>query len=108
MSPRTVTLDVREDIRNGREPFAKIMQTVAGLKDNEQLLLIAPFEPAPLYAVLGAARILPPVQAHARTETSRCCLPAAQPTPPSRKPPLHRSQAAAGFEAPFMHRHPRH
>ena len=53
MSNRTVTLDVREDIRNGREPFAKIMQTVAALKDSEQLLLIAPFEPAPLFAVLA-------------------------------------------------------
>ena len=53
MKPRTVTLDVREDIRNGREPFGKIMQTVAALKDDEQLLLIAPFEPAPLFAVLG-------------------------------------------------------
>jgi uncharacterized protein (DUF2249 family) len=53
MIKRTVTLDVREDIRNGREPFGKIMQTVAGLKDDEQLRLIAPFEPAPLYAVLA-------------------------------------------------------
>jgi uncharacterized protein (DUF2249 family) len=53
MNPRTVTLDVREDIRNGREPFAKIMQTVADLKGNERLRLIAPFEPAPLYAVLA-------------------------------------------------------
>jgi len=53
MSQSTVTLDVREDIRNGREPFGKIMQTVAALKDGEQLLLIAPFEPAPLFAVLA-------------------------------------------------------
>jgi len=53
MSQTTVKLDVREEIRNGREPFGKIMQTVAGLKDNEQLRLIAPFEPAPLYAVLA-------------------------------------------------------
>jgi uncharacterized protein (DUF2249 family) len=53
MSQTTIRLDVREDIRNGREPFGKIMQTVAGLKDREQLLLIAPFEPAPLYAVLA-------------------------------------------------------
>jgi uncharacterized protein (DUF2249 family) len=44
---------VREDIRNGREPFSRIMSTVAALKPNEKLLLIAPFEPAPLYAVLG-------------------------------------------------------
>ncbi len=53
MSQSTVTLDVREDIRNGREPFGRIMQTVAALKPHEQLLLIAPFEPAPLYAVLA-------------------------------------------------------
>jgi uncharacterized protein (DUF2249 family) len=53
MTKTTVKLDVREDIRNGREPFGKIMQTVARLKDNEQLLLVAPFEPAPLYAMLA-------------------------------------------------------
>jgi uncharacterized protein (DUF2249 family) len=53
MSNRTVTLDVREDIRKGREPFGKIMQMVAALKGDEQLRLIAPFEPAPLYAVLA-------------------------------------------------------
>lgn len=53
MRQRIVTLDVREDIRNGREPFAKIMQAVARLKDDEKLLLIAPFEPAPLFAVLA-------------------------------------------------------
>ena len=53
MSKRTITLDVREDIRKGREPFGKIMQMVAGLKGDEQLRLIAPFEPAPLYAVLA-------------------------------------------------------
>ena len=49
---QTVTVDVREDIRNGREPFSKIMQAAAGLKTNEELLLIAPFEPAPLFGVM--------------------------------------------------------
>ncbi len=53
MSQQTVTLDVRDDIRNGREPFGKIMQMVNALKDDDQLRLIAPFEPAPLYAVLA-------------------------------------------------------
>ncbi|HEX5218511.1 MAG TPA: DUF2249 domain-containing protein [Verrucomicrobiae bacterium] len=47
------TVDVREDIRNGREPFSKIMNAVSTLKQDEQFRLIAPFEPAPLYAVLG-------------------------------------------------------
>ncbi|HVM47247.1 MAG TPA: DUF2249 domain-containing protein [Candidatus Acidoferrum sp.] len=53
MSRKLVTLDVREDLRCGREPFGKIMQTVAALKDNEDLLLIAPFQPTPLLGVLA-------------------------------------------------------
>jgi len=53
MRQKTVTLDVREEIRNGREPFSLIMQAVARLGSDEQLRLIAPFEPAPLFAVLA-------------------------------------------------------
>jgi uncharacterized protein (DUF2249 family) len=48
----TVTVDVRDDIRSGGEPFSKIMNAAAGLRANEQLLLIAPFEPVPLFRVL--------------------------------------------------------
>lgn len=48
-----VTLDVREDLRHGREPFSKIMLAVDGLRKNERLRLIAPFEPAPLFEVLA-------------------------------------------------------
>jgi uncharacterized protein (DUF2249 family) len=53
MSQKIVTLDVREDIRQGREPFGRIMQTVSKLKADEDLLLIAPFEPVPLFQVLS-------------------------------------------------------
>jgi uncharacterized protein (DUF2249 family) len=53
MNSQTITLDVREDIRNGREPFSKIMGAVAGLRPDDRLLLVAPFEPAPLFAVLA-------------------------------------------------------
>jgi uncharacterized protein (DUF2249 family) len=49
---KTITIDVRNDIRNGREPFSRIMGAATLLKDNEQLLVLAPFEPAPLFAVL--------------------------------------------------------
>ncbi len=45
-------LDVREDLRQGREPFQKIMQTVATLAPGEPFELVAPFEPLPLYQVL--------------------------------------------------------
>jgi uncharacterized protein (DUF2249 family) len=54
MSNKLVTVDVREDLRQGREPFSRIMQAVAELKASQDLLLIAPFEPAPLYGVLAA------------------------------------------------------
>ena len=50
---RHVHLDVREDIASGREPFARIMVTVRSLRAGEVLVLRAPFEPLPLYDVLG-------------------------------------------------------
>ena len=52
MNPQLLELDVREDIRQGREPFSKIMGAVAGLQTGDQLLLIAPFEPVPLFGLL--------------------------------------------------------
>jgi uncharacterized protein (DUF2249 family) len=52
MNPTPLRLDVREDIRNGREPFAKIMNAVAGLGAAEQLLLVTPFEPVPMVHML--------------------------------------------------------
>lgn len=52
MSSEIVTVDVRDDIRNGHEPFGKIMKAVARLRPDEKLLLVASFEPIPLTAVL--------------------------------------------------------
>ena len=51
---RPVDLDVRDDIRAGREPFKRIVATVEALATDDVLVLRAPFEPVPLYAVLGA------------------------------------------------------
>ncbi len=53
MRERIVTLDVREDIRLGGEPFSKIMQAIERLRGPEALLLIAPFEPTPLIEILA-------------------------------------------------------
>lgn len=50
---RQVHLDVREDIRRGQEPFARIMAAVKGLAGDQALVLRVPFEPIPLYDVLG-------------------------------------------------------
>ncbi|HZQ46715.1 MAG TPA: DUF2249 domain-containing protein [Verrucomicrobiae bacterium] len=78
---KTVTLDVREDIRCGREPFSKIMTTVATLQADQQLLLIAPFEPVPLFRVLekqGFRHAAHPAQSGA-WEVLFTRLPAGQP-----------------------------
>jgi len=50
---RRVHLDLREDIRRGQEPFGRIMAAVKGLGPDQALVLRAPFEPIPLYDVLG-------------------------------------------------------
>ena len=50
---RRILVDVRDDIRRGEEPFARIMKAVKALGADEVLLLRAPFEPIPLYSVLG-------------------------------------------------------
>ncbi|MBI2949424.1 MAG: DUF2249 domain-containing protein [Verrucomicrobia bacterium] len=53
MSKRVVTLNVREDIRKGKEPLAEIMGTAGALRPDEALQLIAPFEPFPLFSILA-------------------------------------------------------
>jgi uncharacterized protein (DUF2249 family) len=46
-------VDVRDDLRNGREPFQRIMAAVREVPSGGVLRLRAIFEPAPLYAVLA-------------------------------------------------------
>ncbi|HET6655881.1 MAG TPA: DUF2249 domain-containing protein [Gammaproteobacteria bacterium] len=48
-----LTLDVREELRNGGEPLPRIMATLRDLKPDQPLRLLATFEPLPLYAVLA-------------------------------------------------------
>lgn len=52
-SMKIVEVDVREDLRSGREPFSRIMAAVGALRPGEMLLLRAIFEPVPLFAALG-------------------------------------------------------
>ena len=49
-----VTLDVRDEIARGHEPFGKIMNAVGELRDGQRLKLIAPFQPVPLFGILAA------------------------------------------------------
>ena len=53
MQPTIITVDVRETIRSGQEPFPRIMEAVGRLRDGEQLRILAPFEPRPLIGVLA-------------------------------------------------------
>jgi uncharacterized protein (DUF2249 family) len=48
-----VLVDVREDIRRGAEPLARILAAVEALGADQVMVLRAPFEPVPLYRVLA-------------------------------------------------------
>jgi uncharacterized protein (DUF2249 family) len=50
---QAVEVDVREDIRRGEEPFARIVAAAKTLGAADALVVRAPFEPVPLYDVLG-------------------------------------------------------
>jgi len=52
MGAEPLVVDVREDLKQGREPFGKIMEAVASLTEGQSLLLYATFEPVPLFRVL--------------------------------------------------------
>lgn len=51
---RIVDVDVREDLRTGQEPFARIMDARRTLPEDGVLRLRAIFEPYPLYRVMAA------------------------------------------------------
>ena len=47
-------LDVRPDLASGGEPFVRIMEAAVTIQRGKTLVIIAPFEPVPLYEVLGS------------------------------------------------------
>jgi len=49
-----VDLDVRPILRDGGEPFGKIMSTLQEVSEGHVLRLRATFKPTPLFGVLGA------------------------------------------------------
>jgi uncharacterized protein (DUF2249 family) len=50
----TTALDVRPILATGEEPLELILETAVGISEGDVLEITAPFEPVPLYAVLGA------------------------------------------------------
>lgn len=67
---RVVDLDVRDDLRSGREPFSRIMSTVAALGGDDVLHLRAIFEPVPLFAVLAKRGFAHESKSHAPNDWS--------------------------------------
>jgi uncharacterized protein (DUF2249 family) len=51
--PSLSTLDVREILRAGEEPFSKIMEAVNALSPGQGLRLLATFKPVPLFGVMA-------------------------------------------------------
>lgn len=49
----TTVLDVRPELAAGGEPFVQIMEAAAQIPAGGALVLVAPFEPVPLYGALG-------------------------------------------------------
>jgi uncharacterized protein (DUF2249 family) len=45
-------LDVREQLKRGGRPMQRILEAVRGLPRDEDLVLLATFEPVPLYAMM--------------------------------------------------------
>lgn len=65
-----VLLDVRPDLRAGKEPFPRIMAAVAALPSGSTLHLRAPFQPVPLFDVLGRRGFRYDVVSHADDDWS--------------------------------------
>ncbi len=49
-----ITLDVRDDIRQGREPLRRIIEAAEALEAGQGLEVVNLFEPVPLYGVMEA------------------------------------------------------
>lgn len=65
-----VEVDVREDLRSGREPFSKIMGAVDALQAGEILLLRATLAPVPLIAMLSERGFVYHMEPHADDDWS--------------------------------------
>jgi uncharacterized protein (DUF2249 family) len=83
---RVVELDVRDDLRQGREPFSRIMAAVSALDNDDVLHLRAIFEPAPLFAVLAKRGYQHESRAHADDDWSVWFWRSNAP-PPAAEPP---------------------
>jgi len=66
--PETVTLDVRPLLAQGIEPIGAIIQAKSQLNPGQHLVLRAPFEPIPLYALFQNEGYQVEVKKHAEDD----------------------------------------
>jgi uncharacterized protein (DUF2249 family) len=97
-SAPVVEVDVRDDLRAGREPLARIMGAVGALHDGEALRLRAIYEPVPLFTLLGKRGFLHESIEHAADDWSVWFWRDATATPAARATPEPASQPAPSSE----------
>lgn len=99
---RRVHLDVRDDIRRGEEPFTRIMTAVRELEGDQALVLRVPFEPIPLYEVLGKRGFLHSTERHAADDWSVTFYRERRPSPAPASPTASQGRAidVRGLEPP--------
>ena len=67
-----VLLDVRSDVEHDGEPYIRMMEVAQAIRPGETFVIIAPFEPIPLYDVLRAQGFLYETQQVAHNEWVVC------------------------------------
>ncbi len=100
-----VVLDVREELRRGGRPMGRILKAARGLPRGQDLVVLATFEPVPLYAVMRLrgfrheARRLPEGDWEVRFHRG-----VIEPAAPAAKPPAPNSAdvAPAEDQAPYV------
>jgi hypothetical protein len=68
-----VDVDVRDDLRNGREPFRRIMTAVQALEGDQVIHLRAIFKPVPLFDVFKSMGLKYEVESDASDDWSVWC-----------------------------------
>lgn len=86
-------LDVRDDLRSGREPLARILTVAGALPAGGVLHLRTPFEPAPLFYVLSQRGFAHHTESYADDDWSSWFWRSESPPAPAARPA--RSLAAA-------------
>ena len=97
-----VEVDVRDDLRAGREPFSRIMAAVRALGVDQVLLLRTTFEPVPLYSVLARRGLAHEARAERSGDWSAWFWRAASADPADSPMPVSSSADAADPAPPAL------